>query len=60
MVLFLILFDYDSKIGDLKLVSILGCWWQNFDVGNVFWELMPKANAKRFQMWMTKIVTNIL
>ena len=26
----------DSDLGDLKLVTILGCWWQNIDVSDIF------------------------
>ena len=34
-------------VGDLKLVTICGCWWLNFDVGDIFWMLVPDANVKR-------------
>ena len=34
-------------VGDLKLVTIWGCWWLNFDVGDIFWMLVPDINVKR-------------
>ena len=27
---------------DFMLVTIFGCWWQNFDIGDIFWMLMLK------------------
>ena len=33
--------------GDLKLVTIFGYGWQNFDVSNIFWMLVSNANVKR-------------
>ena len=26
----------DSDVSDFKLVTICGCWWLNFDVGDIF------------------------
>ena len=37
----------DSDVGESMLVTILGCWWPNFDVGDIFGMLVPDANAKR-------------
>ena len=35
-------------VGDkLMLVTIFGCLWQNFDIGDIFWMLVPDADAKR-------------
>ena len=42
------LFCDDSDVGDLKLVTLkCGCWWLNFDAGDIFWILVPDANVKR-------------
>jgi len=30
-------------------VVTLGCWWQNFDIGNMFWMLVPDAYVRRFR-----------
>lgn len=38
----------------VKLVTIFGCWWQNFDVDDNFPVLAPETNVK-----MVKLVTNI-
>ena len=37
----------DSDVGDLKLVTVFGFWWQNFDVDDIFGMLMTDANVKR-------------
>ena len=37
-------------VGDFRLVTIFGCLWQNFDIGDIFWMLVTKS---------AKIVTNI-
>ena len=34
-------------VGDLKLGTISRCWWLNFDVGDIFWMLVPDAYVKR-------------
>ena len=34
-------------VGDFILMTIFGCKWQNFDIGDIFWILVPDANAKR-------------
>ena len=47
----------------LTLMTILGCWWQNFDVGDIFGMFVPDANVKRQWMLatkMTKTATNII
>ena len=36
---------WQMDVGDFKLVTIFGCWWQNFDIGDIFWVLVPDANA---------------
>jgi len=49
--------DVDDK---WMLVNL--CWWQNFDIGDIFWMLLPDANAKKYSMLATKsaeTVTNI-
>ena len=33
-------------VGDSMFVTIFGCWWRNFDIGDIFWMLMPDANMK--------------
>ena len=37
----------DSDVSDFKLVTICGCWWLNFDVGDIFWMLVLDANVQR-------------
>ena len=44
-------------------MTLLGCWRQNYDLGDIFWMLVPDANVKRQRMLVTKTgktVTNIL
>ena len=38
---------WQVDVGDLKTVTICGFWWPNFDVGDIFWMLVPDANVKR-------------
>jgi len=45
----------DSVVGDLKLVTICGCWWQYSDDGDIFWVLVPDAYVKRCWMLVTKM-----
>ena len=45
------------------MATILRCWWQNLDLGAIFWILVSDADTKR--KWtivtkMAKTVTNIL
>ena len=42
-------------VGDLKLVTILRCWWLNFDVGAIFWMSGPSAYVTRKWMLVTKM-----
>ena len=44
----------NSYIGDLKLVVIFGCWWQNFHLGDIFPILLSDANVTRYWMLVTK------
>ena len=46
-------------VGDLKLVTILRCWWLNFDVGAIFSIILPDANLKRNSMLVTKMAKTI-
>ena len=41
-------------VGDFILVTIFGCWWQKFDIGNIFWRWLPVAYVKRLRMLVTK------
>ena len=29
-------------------------WWQNFDIGDIFWMLVPDANVKRYRILVAK------
>ena len=31
------LYSWHRHVGDSKLVTICWCWWQNFDLGDIFW-----------------------
>ena len=44
---------------DSMLVMIFGCWWRNFDVGDIFWMLVPDANVETYRMLVTKIAKSI-
>ena len=46
-------------VGDLKLLMMLGCCWQNFDDDDIFLILMPDTNVKRWWMLVTKMFTNV-
>ena len=49
-------------VGEFMLVTIFGCWRQNFDIGDLFWMLLPDANNKKQRMLATKsakTVTNV-
>ena len=36
----------DSDVGDLRLVTIVGCWCQNFDVVDIFGVMVPRSCRK--------------
>ena len=36
----------NRDLGDLKMVTKRGCMWLKFDVGDIFWMLVPDANDK--------------
>ena len=36
------------------LVMIFGCWWRNFDVGDIFWMLLPTLMLKHTGRWWQK------
>ena len=36
-----------SHVDDLQLVTILECWRQNLDLGDIIWMLVPDAHIKR-------------
>ena len=38
---------WQVNVGDFMLVTIFGCWWQNFDIGDIFWMLVPDAYVQR-------------
>ena len=42
-----LLLAYGDIDGDSKLVTIFGCCWQNFDLGDIVWMLVSVANVKR-------------
>ena len=53
---------WQVDVGDFMLATIFGCWWQNFDIGDIFWMLVLDDNVKIKTMLGTKTaitVTNI-
>ena len=53
---------WNRDVSDLKIVTILGCWWQSFDLGDTLCMLSPDSNLNRYSVLMTKTaktVTNI-
>ena len=46
-------------VGDFILVKIFAFWWQNFDIGNIYWRWLPVAYVKRLRMLVTKTVKTV-
>ena len=50
---------WHRDVDNLELVMVWGCWWLNFDLGDILWILMPEAHVKRYRVrlyrfaWMT-------
>ena len=52
---------WHCDVGDLKLETVLECWRQNSNFGDLFWMLVPDAQVKRMLVTkMAKTVTNIV
>ena len=45
---------WHRDVGDLELVTILGFWWKNFDLSEIFWMLVPDAYVKDSWCWWPK------
>ena len=37
----------DSDVSDLKLATFFECWWQNFDLGDIFLMLVSDTSIKK-------------
>ena len=37
------------EVGDFMLVIIFACYWQNFDIGDIFWMLVPDVILKKIE-----------